>query len=127
MVAAEGRLVNFAATSATIGTIPSPSCALLALFCVDADIICRVISSTGRLRASAQISRRSTSTESRGTTLSIAGTKPVIDSALKLELHRQAKVIGRGTIITRTNTESKNDAARKKENYELWAPRSSPL
>ena len=51
----------------------------------------------GRLRASAQISRLSTSTESRGTILSRAGTRPVIDSEVKLELHRQAKVIGRGS------------------------------
>jgi len=86
-----------AATSATIGTIARPSCALLIPYCADAVIICRDISSTGRLRASAQISRRSTSTESRGTTLSRAGTRLVIDSATKLEFHRQAKVMRRGS------------------------------
>jgi hypothetical protein len=42
--------------------------------------------------------------------LSRAGTRPVIDSEVKLELHRQAKVIEGAPIIARTNTESKKGA-----------------
>src|SRR5215213_3210454 len=93
---AEDSPLSLAATSAIIGTLDIPSCALLSLYCSDTVSIWRDISVVGRLRASAQISRRSTSTESRGTIFSRAGTRPVIDSEVKLELHRQAKVMRRG-------------------------------
>lgn len=53
----------------------------------------------GKLRASAQISRRSVSTDKRGTTLRRLGESPVMDSAVQVELHRQANVINEGSQI----------------------------
>ena len=47
----------------------------------------------GRLRASAQINRLSPDTDNLGTTLSKLGEIRVMDSAVQVELHRQANVI----------------------------------
>ena len=51
----------------------------------------------GKLRASAQISRLSAATDTLGTTFRRLGEIPVMDSAVQVELHRQAKVIMMGS------------------------------
>lgn len=92
---AEGPAVN-AAISAMIGVRDAPHCALMTPCCCNDDSKFEHTSLTGKLRASAQISRRPASIDNRGTTFRRLGKKPVMDSAVQVELQRQAKVILKG-------------------------------
>jgi hypothetical protein len=57
------------------------------------------ISLGDKLRESAQINRRSPSRDSLGTNLRRCGDRPIMDSEVQLEFHRQMKVMRRGNEI----------------------------
>lgn len=81
----------------------------------------------GKLRASAQISRLSAATDNRGTTFKRLGEIPVIDSAVQVELHRQAKVIMRGSQISPKKYRKQEGHLEDLEEQALRHPASHPI
>jgi hypothetical protein len=79
-----------------------------------------------KLRASPQISRLSADTDNRGTTLRRLGETPVMDSAVQVELHRQAKVIMKGSQISPNKYRKQEERLENLEEQALRHPTFVP-
>jgi hypothetical protein len=81
----------------------------------------------GKLRASAQISRLSAATDNLGTTFRRLGEIPVMDSAVQVELHRQTKVIMRGSQTNPNKYRKQEGRLDNSAEQALRHPASNPI